>query len=230
MPQVPHELVYLFVATAIPLMVWMALRDARAAAAVRHCLLDTGLNILEAPKFSIQPSGFPKIEGTLHGRSFRVALIPDTLTFRRLPQLWLDVTLKRDLPAVHDRIAILVRPSGADYYSLTDHLRDYLLPPAGFPDSCLVKGQGAGAQALLKRIAPCAVRLLQDSKIKEIDVSPRGIRILRQFAQGNRGSHLILRQSVFDGALLQADELEDMINAVLQIENTLTELNLVSAA
>jgi hypothetical protein len=230
MPQLPTELMYLIVATAIPLLVWMALRDARAAAAVRHRLLDTGLSILEAPRLSIQPSGFPKIEGTLEGRSFRVALIPDTLTFRRLPQLWLDVTLRRELPAVHDSIAILVRPTGADYYSLTDRLRDYFLPPAGFPDSCLVKGQGPGARALLNRIAPCAVRLLHDPKIKEIAVSPRGIRVVRQFAQGNRGSHLILRQSVFEGALLQADELDDMIGAVIQIENALTELNLVSAA
>jgi len=230
MPQVPPEFVYLIIATAIPLLVWMALRDARAAAAARHCLLDTGLNILEAPKLSIEPSGFPKIEGTAEGRAFRVALIPDTLTFRRLPQLWLDVTLRRDLPGIRDSVAILVRPSGGDYYSMTDRLRDYLLPPAGFPDSCLVKGQGPGARALLNRIAPCAARLLLDSKIKEIDVSPRGIRVIRQFAQGARGSHLILRQSVFEGALLQADELEDMINAALQVENTLTELNLVSAA
>jgi hypothetical protein len=210
--------------------VWIALRDARAAAAARHCLLDSGLNVLDAPRLSIEPSGFPKIEGTLKGRAFRVALIPDTLTFRRLPQLWLDVTLRRNLPAVRDSIAILIRPSGNDYYSLTDRLRDYLTPPAGFPDSCLIKGQGPGAPALLNRLAPCAARLLQDSKIKEIDVSPRGIRIVRQFAQGSRGSHLILRQSVFEGALLQADELEAMIDAATQIENTLTELSLVSAA
>jgi hypothetical protein len=230
MPHLPHELVFLIVVIAVPVLVWIAKRDARAAAAARHGLLDGGLKALDTSRLSIEPSGFPKIEGTSKGRAFRVALIPDTLTFRRLPQLWLDVTLRRDLPTVRDSIAILIRPSGADYFSLTDRLPDNLMPPADFPDSCLIKGQGPGARALLNRIAPCAARLLQDIKIKEIVVSPRGIRVVRQFAQGHRGSHLILRQSVFEGAHLQAGELEDMIGAAMQIENTLTELNLVSAA
>ena len=225
----PYTLAFLGVA-GIAALAWLAQHEARAAAATRHSMLDAGLDVFDTGNISIEPSGFPKIEGKLKGRTYRVALIPDTLTFRRLPQLWLDVTLKRDMPAVRGSVAILVRPSGADYYSLTDRLRDQLQPPWNFPENCLIKGQGAASQLTLDRIAPEVATLLRDPKIKEVVVSPRGVRIVRQFAQGSRGHHLILRQSVFEGAGFEAGELESVIHAIARIENALLASNLVSAA
>jgi hypothetical protein len=208
----------------------LARREAKTAAATRHSILDAGLNVFDTGDISLEPSGFPKIEGKLKGHAYRVALIPDTLTIRRLPQLWLDVTLKRDMPAVRGSVAILVRPSGADYYSLTDRLRDQLQPPWNFPENCLIKGQGPASQLTLDRIAPEVALLLRDPKIKEVAVSARGVRVVRQFAQGNRGHHLILRQSVFEGAGFEAGELESVIRAITRIESTLLVSNLVSAA
>jgi hypothetical protein len=225
----PFTLAFLGVA-GITALAWLAQREARAAASTRHSILDAGLNIFDTGNLSIEPSGFPKIEGKLKGRAYRVALIPDTLTIRRLPQLWLDVTLKRDMPSIRGSVAILIRPSGADYYSLTDRLRDQLRLPRNFPENCLIKGQGAASQTTLDLIAPEVATLLRDPKIKEVAVSPRGVRIVRQFAQGNRGHHLILRQSVFEGAGFEAGELESVIHAITRIENALLVSNLVSAA
>lgn len=82
----------------------------------------------------------------------------------------------------------------------------------------------------LDRITPDLVALLRDPKIKEVVISPRGVRIVRQFAQGSRGQHLILRQSVFEGAGFEAGELENVLHAIARIETALRDLNLVSAA
>ena len=222
-------LAVLLLAAAVAILLLLGRREARVAAAARHSILDPSLNVLDAPKVEIDACGFPKMEGKFRGRSFRVALIPDTLTFRRLPQLWLDVTLKRSLP-IDGSVAILVRQSGADYFSLTDHLNERLTPPENFPDVCLIKGEGPGAHHILGRIAPYVASLLRDPQFKEIAVTPRGIRIMRQLAEGKRGDHLILRQIVFEGARLDSEGLEDVIAAVLEIENLLLNVKLVSAA
>lgn len=225
----PLTLAVLLLAAAVAILLLLGRREARVAAAARHSILDPSLNVLDAPKVEIDACGFPKMEGKFRGRSFRVALIPDTLTFRRLPQLWLDVTLKRSLP-IDGSVAILVRQSGADYFSLTDHLNERLMPPENFPDVCLIKGEGPGAHHILDRIAPYVASLLRDPQFKEIAVTPRGIRIMRQLAEGKRGDHLILRQIVFEGARLDSEGLEDVIAAVLEIENLLLNVKLVSAA
>jgi hypothetical protein len=72
--------------------------------------------------------------------------------------------------------------------------------------------------------------LLRDPKFKEIAITPRGIRIMRQLSEGKRGDHLILRQIVFEGARLEPDELEPIIQSVMKIESDLLNVGLVSAA
>lgn len=224
------SLAFLLMVAALIAITMLAMRDARAATVARNSILNPALGVLDKPELSFDASGFPKIDGLLEGRAFRVALIPDTLTIRRLPQLWLAVTLKRSLPSVRGSVAILIRPSGSDYYSLTERMSEQLPLPDGFPQECLIKGEGAGAPQTLDRIAPYAAVLLSDPKIKELVVSNRGVRIVRQAAEGKRGEHLLLRQSVFEGARLEAQELRTVVDAITRIENALLESDLVSAA
>lgn len=226
----PLTLSILLLGAAIAFLLIFGRHEARVAAAARRSIIEPSLDVLSETKAEIDICGFPKMEGKFKGRAFRVSLVPDTLTFRRLPQLWLDVTLKRNMPTINGRLAILVRQSGADYFSLTDHLHDRLAPPENFPDVCLIKGDGPGARYILDRIAPYVAALLRDPKFKEIAITPRGIRIMRQLAEGKRGDHLILRQIVFEGARLDPEDLEDVIAAVLEIERLLLDVKLVSAA
>lgn len=225
----PLTLAALLLAATISFFVIFGRREARVAAAVRHSILDLSKNVLDAAKVDIDTCGFPKMDGTYRGRSFRVALIPDTLTFRRLPQLWLDVTMKRSLP-IDASLAILIRPTGADYYSLTDRWHERLEPPANFPEMCLIKGDGPAARHILERIAPYVSDLLRDPYFKEIAVTPRGIRIMHQLAEGKRGDHLILRQIVFENAQLNPDDLKGVLAAALDIEGLLLNVKLVTAA
>lgn len=228
-PSMSITFAILLLAAAASVLILFGRREARTAAAARHSILDPVRDVLSTPTVEIDACGFPKMEGKFRGRSFRVSLIPDTLTFRRLPQLWLDVTLKRNLP-VSGGIAILVRQSGADYYSLTDHFHERFAPPENFPDVCLIKGDGPGARQILDRIAPYVANLLRDPHFKEVAITPRGIRIMRQLAEGKRGDHLILRQIVFEGARLDPEGLEDVIASVIEIENLILNVKLVSAA
>jgi hypothetical protein len=109
-------------------------------------------------------------------------------------------------------------------------LRDQIPIPADFPEACLIKGQGAASRRTLELIAPDVAALLRDPKIKEVVVCPRGVRIVRQLSQGSRGQHLILRQSVFENARLEAQELKNAIDEISRIESAVLDLDLVTAA
>lgn len=69
-------------------------RDHRDAMVSRAGLLDPVRQLFEAPQIAIGPDGFPALSGHLaDGRRMRLALIADSLVPRRLPQLWLDLTI-----------------------------------------------------------------------------------------------------------------------------------------
>jgi hypothetical protein len=188
----------------------LALRESRKLRASRSAMLDLVKDQFTSPKLSIDGAGFPSLEGVLDGRQIRLELIPDTMTIRRLPQLWLSLTDVFDLPVTGRGVSILVRPSGADYYSLTERMNSRLDVPPGFPWECLVKGESAQSSQTLDRVAKTAVKLLADPRVKEIAITSRGVRIVRQLAEGKRGDHLLLRQSVFTGAEVTARDISEL--------------------
>ena len=211
-------------------MAILADRDRRAANAARRSILDSVAGQLDGATLTLDLSGFPKLNGTLHGDAVRVALIPDTMTIRRLPQLWLEVTLLCDLPLAGSSFAALVRPSGNDYYSLTERFTSQLLPPRSFPAECLVKGESASSQTTLDCVAECASRLFSDPKVKEFAATQNGLRIIRQLAEGKRGEHLLLRQSVFVDARAEPRDLDHMTTALQDLKTLLASPAKASAA
>jgi hypothetical protein len=204
----------------------LALRESRKLRASRSAILDPIKPLFTAEKLNFDGAGFPSLTGVLDGRQMRLELIPDTMTIRRLPQLWLSITDVYDLPMPGRGVAVLVRPSGADYYSLTERMSERLDVPAGFPWECVVKGESPASQKTLDRVAKVAARLLADPRVKEIAITARGVRIIRQLAEGKRGDHLLLRQSAFTGAEATprdiselAADLKDLRDALAQDAN-----------
>src|SRR5262245_14895692 len=82
--------------------------------------------------------GLPRLVGRY--RSFPVQILPlvDTLPTRRLPALWLLVTLQNPLP-VKARLDLMMRPTAATTFSNFDLLPVTLQPPPGFPTDAVVR-------------------------------------------------------------------------------------------
>ena len=190
----------LLAAGSVAALTFVGMRDARAARAARRAILDDCAGVLDRSELSHAADGFPRLAGLYRGREARVDLLCDTMTIRRLPQLWMRATL---LAANPGRLgfAILVRPSGmgSEFYSLTSTFEHRLAAPAGFPAEVLIRGD-EGAEALLAELSDTLHAILADPHVKEIAVTPRGVRILRQAGEGKRGDHLLLRQSVFENS------------------------------
>lgn len=216
-------MVFVFVVTAV------AIRDHKRLRAQRTSLLDDAVSAIEQPVISHGGDGFPKMRGRHLGLDVHVELIPDTMVVRRLPQLWLSVTLltpNRTLPG----LGALVRYSGNEFYALTPEFAHRLEPPSGFPSEVLIRGQSPDAQDLLNGLRQPLAKLLSDPHIKEVAITAKGLRIVRQAAEGRRGEHLLLRQATFDLARLPKAELKVVLAELSTLQLAIAQCTNARAA
>lgn len=176
----------------------IALRDHRAALAARAQLLDPLAPLLGDCRTDIAPDGFPRVVGRLpDGRQLRVELVADTLVTRRLPQLWLIVSLTDRSARLPGSIGALTRPTGAEFYALTPEFPDRLEAPAGLDAAVLVRTAGSLAGSQIEAAGAAFRRILSDPAVKEAVATAQGFRIVRQAAQGDRAAHIVFRQVRF---------------------------------
>ena len=74
---------------------------------------------------------------SMPGREF-IVVVPDTLTFRKLPALWLLVTLPEPLP-LRATLDMLMRPMGTEPFTNHSKLPQQIATPAGFPPDCVIR-------------------------------------------------------------------------------------------
>ena len=164
--------------------------------------------------------GFPRLEGLISGKRVQVAFVPDTMTLRRLPQLWLSVTLLDPLP-LEGALGVLARPTGSEFYALTPNFAERLERPSVFPPAVLVRGSGAGCGPALAKAANAIAALLADPRVKEVVATKKGLRTVWQAAEGRRGDHLILRQGAFGQARIDPAVLVALFDGLEAVAATL---------
>jgi hypothetical protein len=179
----------------------VARRDVARERRRRRGLLDACLPLFDEGGIHEGEDGFPRLSGRIGTRRLTLDLIVDTMTIRRLPQLWLRLTILEPL-SVPASLAALMRPCGTEFYAVAPRLPDRLDTPADLPAEVLVKAEGRGSAAMLRLATKPLAALLSDPLVKEVAVTRKGLRAVRQVDQGQRGPHLLLRQPAFAGAAL----------------------------
>lgn len=207
---------------AAGLTLWnKARRDHCAAMAQRAALLDEARGLFAGGRTSLAPDGFPRFAATLpDGRTLALELIADTLVTRRLPQLWLKLTVASDAPLRRFVVGALARPTGAEFYALTHGLPDWAPPPAGLP--LLVRAKGA-SESELARAGAAFEEIFADPKLKEAAATPRGVTVVRQVFEGDRAAHLLLRQARFAAEPVPAESIRRAYDDALLLEAALRE-------
>jgi hypothetical protein len=212
----------IFAAAAIAVLSIMALREHRGMLDRRGRLLDSAAGLFAGGKISIAPDGFPVLKGRLaDNRQIRIELIADTLVFRRLPQLWLKLTLAEAGERRRPSIGALSRPTGAEFYSMVHDLPEWIAPPQT-DASLLMRGDGLAADRDIERATAMFCSLFRDPAVKEAVITPRGVRLIRQAAEGDRGAHLLLRQVRFPVEEISAALIGQAIGELEALSATLT--------
>ena len=182
-------------AVFVPVL-WLIYRRARARqVAVRSAYFDDCKSLFEDCRVVPHGTDFPVLEGRHAGYQFRLEPIVDHMAVRKLPSLWLKVSLLGDLP-VPGAVDFLARPQNTEFYSPSASLPHSLRIPAGWPQHAMLRTDIDDPSLPLDLLAP-HMHIFDDPKAKELLVTPRGVRIVYQASQGQRAYYLVLRQPEF---------------------------------
>jgi hypothetical protein len=195
------------------------LQDRQRKKAATDTLFAEALTVLENPAFEPQgPQAYPRLRGTYRGFPVQVLPVVDTLATRRLPALWMLVTLQDALP-VKARFDMMMRPTGATTFSNFDHLTQTLKHPAGFPEQAVIRTDDAELVLPAHIIRP-HLALFFGPQAKELLVTENGLRLVWLLAEAERARYGIFRQAEFGEVVIDAKVLREILDTLLAIRTS----------
>lgn len=212
--------VFALAAAGIAVLVVMYRRNRIAVRSRRGALFAPAYDLFSAYRVTQHGIDYPVLSGQYRGRSFHIDAIVDTLTFRKLPVLWLRVSLLAPLPGV-STLDVLVRSQNAEFYSPANSLPHALPRLPGWPLDALVRTddpQRAPDLATIDRHMSVFAR----PATKELLVTAKGVRLVHMLDQARRAEYLVLRQVEFERASVDQEILKDLMDKTIALHEDLT--------
>ena len=199
------------------LLVRSLLRGAAERKAEPQRLFADALHLLEdAETAAGETAGTFVLTGRYQGRDVRVTVLADTLALRKLPSLWLMVTLPVPLP-LKATLDLMMRPASVTSFSKFDHLPFTIETPAGFPEQMVIRSDKPDMALPLdlvsRHIAP-----LRQPRGKELLITPKGLRLVMQMAEADRARYGVFRQADFGGAVVDPDVLSEALDRLMDLQ------------
>ncbi len=166
-----------------------------------------------------EAAGSWKATGRFGGEFFQFTSVTDTLALRKLPSLWLLVTLPKpqSLQATFD---VMRRPAGPTTFSNFEHLPYTLPTPPELPEDAIVKTDGE-AQVMPLKAMSTALQILAAPRGKELLLSPKGLRLVVQIAEADRARYGVFREARFENARIESALATTVMNALLEMDRKL---------
>jgi hypothetical protein len=210
---------------ACGLLAWRLMQIARAQAAQRSAVLDDCTALLVGPSVRDSGSDYPVLRGRYRGADFEVQPLLDHVGFRKLPSLWLLVTLREALP-VPGRLDVLLRPQNIEFYAdgngmLEPPGRRIELPP-DWPAHHLTRLAPSDWSPPLAALREAVGELLDASALKQLLVTPRGLRLVVRVGGVKRADYLVLRSLLPEQRRVPPELLQEALDAALRVRGALS--------
>ena len=220
-PNLPLSALLVTLGLAIAVL-WLMVRLTQAGqtrAAARAGYFSAVAGMFTAVVVRVEPSGFARMSGVWNGVRFDLQAVPDTLTFRKLPALWVLVTLTEPV-AIATELHIMARPGQSDVFSTFDKMPASVALPDGFPEFCALRclnASGLPDQAVMMDQAP----LFAGGLVKELVISPKGLRLVILAEEADRGAYLLFREAEMGRQPLAPARLLPLLQALLKLHTDL---------
>ena len=192
-------------------------RGKRQRAAARAGIFAHCQRLLETPQLTCDRNAYPVLEGTAACQRVRVDVVLDSLALRKLPVLWLRITVLAPLP-IEVVLDYLRRPLNIEFWSPGTDLPFTLPVPTGWPQHASLRASAPEAAALVSALDPFREAFGADD-LKEVLVSPRGLRVVTMAAQGSRLYYGVFRRAAFDEAPLPAERLQGALQLAQRLHS-----------
>ena len=188
-------------------------------AARRAAYFDLCQPLLSDLRHGKSDHGFARLAGRYQGRLFDLQALPDALSYRKLPCLWLMATLTEPMP-VAGTISLMMRPSGAEVFSRFSTLPLQVGLPPGFPEHAVLRCDRAGDLSPVDLLAR-AQDLFTQPEAKELVLSPKGLRIVWLAEQAARTRYLIFCDSELGHQPLEQAVLRPLLDRLVSLADDL---------
>jgi hypothetical protein len=204
---------------AFVVLTWIYRRDKSRVDRERRVLFDDAHGLLAEAEIEHAPREYPKLRGRYRDHDVAIDAVVDTIAVRKLPSVWLRVTVRAAIPfsGVCD---VMARAHNVEFYSPFGDLDHHIALPSGWPDHLTVKTDDPDAMPPAGLLAP-HIAIFGDERMKELLVTSRGVRLVRQVAQGARAEYMVLRQAAFGPVVVPRIQLQRMLDAAVALADAL---------
>lgn len=178
--------------------------------------------VLEDARVEPGPTaGSCRLVGSYGSHDIQAQTVVDTLNVRKLPSLWLMVTIADPLP-VKATFDLMMRPTGSSTFSNFDHLPATIERPQDFPEHAVVRTDDA-AHVLPSHVIAPHLGPFFGPRAKELLITPKGLRMVVQLGEADRARYGVFRQAEFGGAKVDAALLRDCLDRLLALRKDILE-------
>lgn len=164
-------------------------------------------------------AGYATLSGRRDELKIDLRLEEDHLAMRKIPVLWLHLTIEDPKPMTDGMLDILVRPQNTESYSPGWDWNVAVKPLPGWPSHARYVSKTAPPD--LAAIDREVVQLFSDEHVKELIITPRRIRLTWLARQADRGEYLLLRAIHFDSTPIPAETVSSLLGQLLEIRQRL---------
>jgi hypothetical protein len=119
-------------------------------------------------------------------------------------------------------LGFLVRPQGCEFYSPSGEMALRLAVPQAWPQHAILCADRRETMPSLDRLTS-HMTAFEDPRTKELVVTPRGVRLVYQAAQGERADYLVLRQAKFAAKQVDPRLVSALLDRVIAIAQELDQ-------
>jgi hypothetical protein len=221
-------LVFAVALVGVVLLAMLYRRDRNNLKAERAKLFDLCLDLFQSYRITQQGPTFPLLSGRYRDREVRVEPAIDQMAWRKLPVLYLKVTVlePNSYRAILD---LLIRPGGVEVLSPSAELHHHLPLPDGWPEPALLCTDDPMLIPPLDLLTP-HIGVFDDIYMKEMIITSRGVRLMRMIWQARRLHYAVLREVKFDETYLDPAIAKTLLDAAVGIADALSNAGTVERA
>ncbi len=199
----------------IACLLWQR-RAQRGFAARRAAIFDDCRALFEQSGQIDPGSDYPLLQGQYGNAKVLLQPLLDHVGYRKVPSLWLVLTVDSPM-ALSGSFDVLFRPANIEFFSQIEQLAQRIHLGDEWPSHHMARVSPVGWQAPLSAIHTALGDAIASPDLKEIVVTPRGVRLVVRVCGVERGSYLVLRSMLTEVEQIPSEWLAYWLDTLLTV-------------